>query len=320
MPQFDASVLIVDDTPLDRKLLEEYLSEAPYELHFAHDGVEAMAMLDEEPLRYDVVLLDRAMPRMNGMEVLARIKADGRLRMLPVILQTAATSHAEMLEGIRAGAYYYLTKPYDKLTLLAVVATATRDYAEYKALQDRVRRGLGCLGLVQKATLRIRTVEEARDTAAIFVAACPDPEAVVIGLTELLVNAVEHGNLGITYEEKTALNASGTWEQEVARRLSLPENAGKSVELTMERLGPELRFTIRDQGPGFDYSKYLEVHPKRAFDNHGRGIAIARAMSFDRVEYHGAGNEVVATVSLNGGHAPIVYGQSQPNTPPVMRP
>jgi anti-sigma regulatory factor (Ser/Thr protein kinase) len=120
----------------------------------------------------------------------------------------------------------------------------------------------------------------------------------VIGLTELLVNAVEHGNLGITYEEKTALNVSGGWQQEVDRRLAMPENAGKRVELRVERTAAELRFAIRDQGPGFPWKQFLNVDPRRAFDNHGRGIAIARAMSFDAIEYRGTGNEVVATVCV----------------------
>jgi CheY-like chemotaxis protein len=298
LPQSEASVLVVDDSRLDRSLIEAYLSNAPYVLDFAEDGVEAMARLEREPLQYDVVLLDRTMPRMDGLSVLVSIKQNPRLRMLPVIMQTALASPKDVMEGIRAGAYYYLTKPYDSETLLAMIETATRDFAEYKDLQQKVRTGMECLTLMQSATLLIRTVEQARATASVFVNACPDPERVVIGLTELLVNAVEHGTLGISYEDKTALNASGEWEAEVQRRLALPENAEKRVELVVERAGGELRFTIRDSGPGFDWERYLEVQPQRAFDNHGRGIAIARAMCFDHLAYRGCGNEVVASVKL----------------------
>lgn len=294
----DANVLIVDDNGADRTLLGAYLSEGSYALHFAEDGVEAMALLEREPLGFDAVLLDRSMPRMGGMEVLARIKGDPRLRMLPVIMQTAAAERSDMLEGIRAGAYYYLTKPYHAQTVLAIVGAATRDYAQYKSLQHEVRRGNECLTLTQSATFAIHSVDQARDVAAVIVNACPDPEKTVIGLTELLVNAVEHGNLGITYEEKSALNACGGWDAEVRRRLALPEHAHKRVELHVERTPGELRFTIRDQGSGFDYRRYLDVQPQRVFDNHGRGIAIARALSFDRLEYRGNGSEVVAVVAL----------------------
>lgn len=293
-----ARILIVDDSPADRRLLEAHLAPYDYVLEFASDGVEAMDLLRNEPLACDVVLLDRSMPRMGGMEVLAEIKQDPRLRMLPVILQTAASEPEHVREGIRAGAYYYLTKPYDAQTLLAIVATAVRDFAEYKDLQQEVRRGVESLTLVQSATLLIQTIDQARDVAAVLANACPDPGKAVIGLTELLVNAVEHGNCGVTYDEKTALNASGAWEEEVDRRLHLPENAAKRVVLTMERSDSEVRFTIRDQGPGFPWQEYLQVNPERAFDNHGRGIAISCALCFDKVEYRGSGNEVVATVRL----------------------
>ncbi|HLD95062.1 MAG TPA: response regulator, partial [Alphaproteobacteria bacterium] len=55
---------------------------------------------------------------------------------------------------------------------------------------------------------------------------------------------------------------------------------------------------IKDQGNGFDWKKYLELSPERATDPHGRGIAMAKTLSFSRLEYQGCGNEVVATYFL----------------------
>ena len=57
-----------------------------------------------------------------------------------------------------------------------------------------------------------------------------------------------------------------------------------------------MRITIRDEGSGFDWMSYLEIDPRRAFDTHGRGIAMAKMLSFSRLEYHGNGCEVVACV------------------------
>jgi anti-sigma regulatory factor (Ser/Thr protein kinase) len=182
--------------------------------------------------------------------------------------------------------------------LLSVVATAAQDYAHYKEVQGQLRSGLKVLRLLKQADWVIRTVEEAEDIAGVLANACPDPMSTVVGLTELLVNAVEHGSAGITYDEKSTLCASGTWEDEVKRRLALPENLEKSVKIRFERSDGEIRFTITDQGKGFDFQRFLEVDPQRAFDNHGRGIAMARRLSFDRVEYRGCGNEVVGTVRV----------------------
>jgi hypothetical protein len=57
-------------------------------------------------------------------------------------------------------------------------------------------------------------------------------------------------------------------------------------------------FDIADQGDGFDWQKYLEISPERAFDPHGRGVAMSRMMSFDTLEYIGSGNRVIATKKL----------------------
>ncbi|MEA2163753.1 MAG: hypothetical protein QOK37_1880 [Thermoanaerobaculia bacterium] len=292
-----ACVLIVEDSEMDRALLEAHLSKDGFATELACDGVEGWSMLDARPDRYDLVVLDRSMPRMDGMELLRRIKSDHRFLIIPVILQSALVARDEVIEGIRAGAYYYLTKPYDAEMLISVVRTAAADSAAARDLQRRVRRGLQVLQLLDDAHFSYRTIEEARGLAAVLANACPDAEATVIGLTELLVNAVEHGNLGITYDEKSQLLAEGSWAAEIARRLTLPENQGKRVDVRFHRAEEELRFTICDRGKGFDWTRYLDIDPRRAFDRHGRGILMARHVSFSSIEYRGCGNEVVATVS-----------------------
>ena len=289
-------ILVVDDHALDRKLLTIHLQPEGYDVETAEDGVEAWGKLQADPGRYDVILLDRTMPRMDGMQLLGKIKDDEDLRMVPVIMQTALAHRDEILEGIRAGAYYYLTKPYDVDMLNSVVRTAISDYQGYRDLQVRVRKELNSLRLMQKGVFTFQTVEQARDLGAMLANTCPDPSATVIGLTELLINAVEHGNLGITYEEKSKLYATGGWNAEVERRLALPENAGKRAEVALERDHEAIRFIIRDEGHGFDWRAYLQVDPQRAFDTHGRGIAMANRLSFNHIEYRGCGNEVIGTI------------------------
>ncbi|MCA9468437.1 MAG: response regulator, partial [Nitrospira sp.] len=115
------TLLLVDDDLVNLEILVEHLEEAGYQTVSAMNGCEAWSLLEREPERFDAVLLDRMMPVMNGMEVLAKIKAHGELDFLPVILQTAAGSTEEVRQGIEAGAFYYLTKPFTKDVVLAIV-------------------------------------------------------------------------------------------------------------------------------------------------------------------------------------------------------
>jgi phosphoserine phosphatase RsbU/P len=294
----ETRVLVVDDNALDRKLLDVHLTSRGYVPRMATDGVEAWEILEKDPESVDVVLLDRSMPRMGGIELLGRMKEHTKLRLVPVILQTSSIAPQDIIEGLRAGAYYYLTKPYDPEMLIAVVRTAATDYAELRELQDQLRKGLKSLRLLREAVFTLQTIAQARDIAGIMANTCPDPPAAVIGLTELLLNAIEHGNLGITYDEKSVMTTKEEWYAEVERRLALPENANKKVELRYERDADAIRFTIRDNGTGFDWQRFFDVDPLRVFDAHGRGIIMARALSFTSVEYRGAGNEVVATIAI----------------------
>jgi anti-sigma regulatory factor (Ser/Thr protein kinase) len=119
----------------------------------------------------------------------------------------------------------------------------------------------------------------------------------VVGLSELLINAVEHGNLEIGYKEKSELMRAGEWSEEIRRRLANERFATRVAVACFERDNDRVRITISDQGPGFDPSPYLLIDPGRVFDSHGRGIAIANLISFDNLQYRSGGREVVAAVA-----------------------
>jgi anti-sigma regulatory factor (Ser/Thr protein kinase) len=117
-----------------------------------------------------------------------------------------------------------------------------------------------------------------------------------MGLSELLINAVEHGNLGISYDDKTLFNERGTWLEEVEKRLQQEANKNKFATLEFQRGDSEIKIVVKDQGSGFDWQPYLQMSADRAMDNHGRGIAMAGMISFSRVEYQGNGKVVLAFV------------------------
>jgi len=289
-----ARILVVDDEPMNLEIIAEHLDESGYQMQFAANGAEAWALLDQDPARFDLVLLDRMMPVMSGMELLAKLNGDKRFRHLPVIMQTAAAAKDQVAEGLRQGAYYYLTKPFERVVLLAIVEAALE--------QSRIRVGFLKERLdyatLTSAEFRFRTLDEANRLAGFLARLTPQPDQTILGLCELMINAVEHGNLGITYAEKSAFNEAGTWRSEVERRLTLAQYNGRYATARFQRFDDRMEFEISDEGTGFDWEEYLDMSPDRAYDSHGRGIAMARIVSFADVQYAGRGNVVTATVKL----------------------
>lgn len=294
----DKFVLIVDDEPFNLDILEVYLQDAGYKVLKAEDGTEALSHLNRCAESIDVVLLDRMMPNMNGMEVLAHMKQAAAWRQIPVILQTAVGSPDSVREGLQAGAYYYLTKPYEKNMLLAIVSAAVMERREARKMAVSLSRQLASFQLMTSCTFRFRGLDEAHEITSIISSSFPDPHRVAMGLSELMVNGIEHGNLGISYEDKGRLLREGTWLQEVSKRLESPEYKDRYLTVHLERTASEIFVSITDAGDGFNWQPYLELSPERAFDPHGRGISMARMISFDRMEYQGKGNIVVVSVSL----------------------
>ncbi len=290
------SILIVDDEPINLDIICAHLEEENYELVRANNGEEAWSQLKADPARYDTIILDRMMPGMDGMQLLSNIKDTEELVHVPVIMQTAKAASSDVVAGLKAGASYYLTKPYDGEILKSMIRGAVNSRLHEKSLLDSLREGRKIFDLMTFGRFRIHNLHQCNLVATQVAHLCPQPQRVVTGISELLVNALEHGNLKIGYAEKSNLMRSGTWQMEVERRLSASENSNGYIELEFKVEADTVQIRIRDQGQGFDWTPYLDFDPQRAFDPHGRGIAMARLSSFDDLEYLGDGNEVLATV------------------------
>jgi two-component system response regulator len=109
-------VLLVEDSPGDVRLTQEAFRDANIHLHVVSDGVEAMAFLRHEGIyvhkpRPDIVLLDLNLPRMDGREVLAQIKADDGLKTIPIVILTTSDSEADIVKCYQLQANCYLSKP-----------------------------------------------------------------------------------------------------------------------------------------------------------------------------------------------------------------
>jgi class 3 adenylate cyclase len=130
-------ILVVDDDPLNRRLLEKSLEREGHRPLLAEGGGQAFEMLGTQPI--DIVLLDVLMPDMDGFEVLSRMKADPDLRHIPVVMISGVEDIQSVVRCIETGAEDFLPKPFDPVILRARV-NAGLDRVRLRELErDRVR-------------------------------------------------------------------------------------------------------------------------------------------------------------------------------------
>lgn len=118
-----AKILIVDDEMMNTELLKAYM-EDKYEPLIAYNGFQALEMVAEH--KPDIVLLDVMMPDMNGYQVCEKIKLDPETQFLPVVMVTALSGRNDWINGIKAGADDFLTKPVNKHELLTRIHSLLR--------------------------------------------------------------------------------------------------------------------------------------------------------------------------------------------------
>ena len=112
----DTSVLIVDDDPVVRRMLQLTFESEGFEVITAADGVEALAAVRAD--RPAIIVLDIMMPKLDGMKVMRELKADDALRAIPIILLSAKATSLDIELGLRGGAADYVTKPCDPIDLV----------------------------------------------------------------------------------------------------------------------------------------------------------------------------------------------------------
>lgn len=126
--QCPPSILIVDDDTSIRNFLKLILQKAKYNVYTASNGMEGWEILQAQKANIKVVLLDRVMPKMGGLELLKLIRKDLELKDLQVILQTGLSDEADVAIGTTAGANRYITKPLSKHVVLAMVKSCLKDH------------------------------------------------------------------------------------------------------------------------------------------------------------------------------------------------
>ena len=131
------TIMVIDDDENNLTILETYLVDAGYEVITATNGSEAWDFIKLFGQDISVILLDRMMPVMNGMDFLKLLKGHPKHFDIPVIMQTAAAMKNQVAEGIQSGVYYYLRKPFDQTKVMELIEGALRGQRNLRELRKK---------------------------------------------------------------------------------------------------------------------------------------------------------------------------------------
>lgn len=288
-------ILVVDDQKPITNLLREVLESQGYDVVTASSGGEALEQYRDH--RPAFTLTDISMPGMSGLSLLRQIKDINPAAV--VMLMTGAGSESFAVEALRGGAVNYFHKPIDLHELSTTLRRYTpmaqgydyEQFADEFAITESLELALpNDLNLVNHGVqLIVNHCRTVFPLSEIF--------TLRFGLYEMIVNAIEHGNLNITYEEKSKAIEEERLTELIRERASDPHRLNQRVQIKCQIARSGLRCTILDQGNGFDHSTYSAApDPSVLFEDlgfslHGRGIILTR-LQFDELQYNEKGNEV----------------------------
>ncbi|MBA2422916.1 MAG: response regulator [Chitinophagales bacterium] len=289
------TLLLVDDDVTFTTVIKSSLEKEGYQVYAANHAKEAMEYLDHHHRDIEVMLLDWSMPDVSGIELLRQVKQDKTYENIPVIMHTVLGNAEYIQQGLEAGAFFYLVKPVKKTLLISTIRAALLDLKRRRDLLSKLRDSQRALRFMVEGTFHFRTVQQGDNLAVRIANECPNPQEAIY-ISELFANAVEHGNVTLSYDEKTKLISQNKLQEEVERRLALPEHRDKYVTVTFKKNPDRISILVEDMGNGFDFIKYLQFDDGRVLDNHGRGIAIVNALL--TLNYLEKGNKAVVEIPV----------------------
>ena len=289
-----ATVLVVDDSAVDRRLVAGLLKQVNLQVELAENGKEALACVRSMPV--DLIVTDLQMPELDGLGLVRHIRDHGPY--MPVILITAHGSEDLAIEALHAGAASYVPKSELAQSLAQVVdevLALTREDRNYDRLNKCQTRAEFTF-LLENDTALVDPIVELVQQVITSLGLCDTTGKLRTGmaLQQALTNAIVHGNLELTTEqvlESREAMVTGRGTGLLAERKSEVPYRDRRVFVDVRINREEARFVVRDEGRGFDASQFRQDGGSDAELKRGRGIRLMR-MFMDELTYGEQGNEV----------------------------
>jgi response regulator RpfG family c-di-GMP phosphodiesterase len=285
--------------PEDRKLYSSYTVGRELNILEANNGKECLELLKKHVGKVSAIVTPFVLDDMEGIDLLNELKRKLEWNYIPTIVLTSDINEKNLVESVNAGAFYYLERPFGESVFASVLNKAIKDYTTYVFYLNKAQN-VNISRLVHHGQFKFRTFKEGYEVADWLASLClgRSRDDIVVGFIELLINAVEHGNLEIGYDEKSERMKSGQYLEGLVSKLEEPEFKDRYVTVDFSHKEGFLEVVITDEGKGFDFSKYLVMDKKRMFHSHGKGIIMASNLYFDELEYVEPGNKVKIKINL----------------------
>ena len=278
MTNEDIKILIVDDDEVNRmcgtmnlKRFTKFTNVAA-----ADDGTSGLEFLEHNP-DTDIIFLDRMMTRMNGLPMLKKMNENSSYKNIISVFQTGEVGYKEKRECIDNGSLYLLQKPFDHNQQSIIT--------EFVAAKIRAKRRILDYIAANKAnetSFIFKDFSEAEKVAASLALHYPEPLTVYEAIYELLINAIEHGNLEVGYKSKANTTDYSSYIKDINERL---KSSNRFVTASLKKSGHKVKLTIKDQGKGFKFQEFPEFDASVIHKHSGRGIYKAQ-QNIGSVNWH----------------------------------
>jgi DNA-binding response OmpR family regulator len=285
-------VLIVEDDYASRLFLESLLESNNFTFRSAANGIEGLNIFDE--YHPDIVLTDIQMPIMDGLELLEAIR-DKKTDTVVIII-TAFGTENYAIQALHLGANNYLKKPVSSQDLLKLLKKY-QSYISSKYSPDALPGYLLHRAFKIEFNSEFNKIPKIVDKIIVESNLNVDDNIRVnieLGLVELVTNAIEHGNLAITYDEKLKALNDGTLDQLYKERTDNIQFRLRKIFVDFTETPEYFQWTVTDEGEGFDWRHLPDpTDQNHILELNGRGIFISKFL-FDEIEYNQKGNSVTA--------------------------
>ncbi|MBI3795180.1 MAG: ATP-binding protein [Nitrospinae bacterium] len=289
-------VLIAERYDALRELFSIDLNDSGFATLKAKDGREAVGLYTEMGTNIDVILSDLRLPGVSG-EQLAKLNSEAH--GLPFVLHSFHLDRNLTMRMIKFGVDNFIIKGGHTEPLVHLLKSLV-----YRKKND-VPADVMCQSFGNAGSLLINTRFSELTFASSWLKGRLRRLVPVGNLSvfmryadELLMNAYEHGNLGVCSDRKVELVENGTYPDELE---AMEKKCDKKIQVKYAVLGGKITMSVKDDGPGFDYMKYLGISEddlaRDILKPSGRGIFMA-SRYFTSMQYNGVGNEVCATGHL----------------------